>query len=975
MINKKINSTLLIILLLSTSVSLFSPSNVYAIAATGGAITYDGLYTVHTFTTTGTFTITQSGNVEYLVVAGGGGGSGKYGGGGGAGEFLTGTISSMAVGSYAVTIGSGGAGGLNTGANGGDGTNSVFSGVTTTGGGGGGNGGAAGNAGGSGGGGSNDAGAGGTSQAGGNDGGVGSTPGGGNYAGGGGGGAGAVGETAPSSAEAGDGGSGSLSSFSGASLEYSCGGGGSTWTGGTVGVGGCASAGDGGASNVNQAGGDGDANTGSGGGSASYASGAGVTGGAGGSGIVILRYLTITYPDAVTDLSSSSITTNSINLSWTEPNLNGEALIGYQINYTTPQSTTVRSTGTIFLNDTGVEDDTITGLSSGVAYSFTVSAWAGGGNNATFANVYNATILAGPTTPTNLLATASSDSVIGLDWDDAPSYDNILGFRIFSESPTGNGWTLEVNDTGTATSSYSDTGLTTKTQYNYMVAGINATSVGDNSTASSDYTWGVPDAITGFTIINPTGATLDPNYTAATSWGYAVTGYETLRDNIFLIYQGNVTTFTDASLSLATSYDYSIRALSSFGNSTWVNATGITATGPPTGLIVNDCYHTCTTQLNLDWVAPVPDTGVNGYRIFMETPIGNGFTLDVSNTTNTTLYYNDTGLTPGVFYNYKVAALNGGVSENSTAYAQTPHKLPDSVTDLVITPNSLLQFLGSWTAPSLWGTLLGYQINYTTPAGDPQTIYTSLNPGVTATISGLNPTVEYSFKVAANTYHGINATFGNIENATASSEIAVGDLDFDAGTNPDVEPIWFENYVVDSTTNNVQVRYDSALTVDCTITERVANNVNTYTGLSETAAIGYVYHNFTVTNSGNDILDWDCYDQTDALINGQYALSQDQSAIGVGGAGNIPLFSLMGNFTGGLYGTEGTFAGIDLITLFIVIISMLGFNKKNPALGVGVMATLLGAAWYYGLIPWTSGVLGALAVVLVLAIGQGIKRD
>jgi hypothetical protein len=86
------------------------------------------------------------------------------------------------------------------------------------------------------------------------------------------------------------------------------------------------------------------------------------------------------------------------------------------------------------------------------------------------------------------------------------------------------------------------------------------------------------------------------------------------------------------------------------------------------------------------------------------------------------------------------------------------------------------------------------------------------------------------------------------------------------------------------------------------------------------------------------------------------------------------MFSLMGNFTGGLYGTEGSFAGIDLITLFIVIVSMLGFNRKNPALGVGIMATMLGAAWYFELIPWTSGVLGGIAVVLVLAIGQGTKE-
>ncbi len=392
----------------------------------------------------------------------------------------------------------------------------------------------------------------------------------------------------------------------------------------------------------------------------------------------------------------------------------------------------------------------------------------------------------------------------------------------------------------------------------------------------------------------------------------------------------------------------------------------------PTDLTVNDCYHTCTTQLNLEWTAALMDS-INGFRIFFETPIGNGFTTLTSNTTTTTTYYNDTGLTPGQFYNYKVAALNGsGISENSTAYAQSPHKLPDSVTDLVITTNDVLQFLGSWTAPDLFGTLNGYQINYTTPAGDPQTIYTSTNPGVTATISGLNPTVEYSFKVAANTYHGINATFGNIENATASSEIAVGDLSFDPGDNPDVEPIWYENYIVDTTTNDVQVRFNSALTVDCTITERIANNVSTYNGLSETAAIGYVYHNFTVTNAGNDILDWDCYDQSDSTINGQYSLTQSESA---SGAANIPMFGLMANFTGGLYGTEGEFAGIDLITLFIVIVSMLGFNKKNPALGVGIMATLLGAAWYYELIPWTSGVLGGIAVVVVLAIGQGLKKD
>jgi hypothetical protein len=43
-------------------------------SATGGAITQSGAYTIHTFTSSGTFTTNGSGNVDVLVVAGGGGG-------------------------------------------------------------------------------------------------------------------------------------------------------------------------------------------------------------------------------------------------------------------------------------------------------------------------------------------------------------------------------------------------------------------------------------------------------------------------------------------------------------------------------------------------------------------------------------------------------------------------------------------------------------------------------------------------------------------------------------------------------------------------------------------------------------------------------------------------------------------------------------------------------------------------------------
>jgi hypothetical protein len=105
-----------------------------AIEATGGAITYAGGYTIHTFTTSGTFTVTSASNpcgsavVEYLVVGGGGGGGGSWsstnwtgGGGGGAGGYRNGALP-VGVGAHPVVVGAGGAGGAiaNNGVNGSD---------------------------------------------------------------------------------------------------------------------------------------------------------------------------------------------------------------------------------------------------------------------------------------------------------------------------------------------------------------------------------------------------------------------------------------------------------------------------------------------------------------------------------------------------------------------------------------------------------------------------------------------------------------------------------------------------------------------------------------------------------------------------------------------------------------------------------------------------------------------------------------
>jgi len=256
-------------------------------SASGGTITRVGGYTIHTFLSSGTFTPDFAGEVEYLVVAGGGGGGGYCGAGGGAGGFRTATNFAVAATGLTVTVGAGGAGGNGVAVSGSQGTNSVFSTITSVGGGYGAHGtsAVAGGVGGSGGGATTTTTAAGTAGQG-NSGGAGTVA--SSQGGGGGGGASATGGTGVAAA-GGDGGAGAYSNYSGSIVPYAGGGGGGN--GGSKSIGGAGGVGGGGtgtgaSSAVNA----GTANTGGGGGGAGYPTT--YPAGAGGSGIVIIRYPT-----------------------------------------------------------------------------------------------------------------------------------------------------------------------------------------------------------------------------------------------------------------------------------------------------------------------------------------------------------------------------------------------------------------------------------------------------------------------------------------------------------------------------------------------------------------------------------------------------------------------------------------------------------------------------------------------------------
>jgi len=274
------------------------------LVASGGAesnVTISGIvYKLHTFTSSGTLTVSSGGYFDYLIISGGGGGGCGTAGGGGAGGYRTNVsgqssggggsaegTAQLSAGSHTITIGAGGAGAVTNSSDATNGGNtSVGSIVQASGGGAGGEGNPnntrrAGQPGGSGGG---------AWEYSGDSGGAGSGTSGQGYAGGssaltggaGGGGAGGTAGAHSTNTQNSDGGPGVSSNINGTATGRAGGGGG--------GLSGQSSASDGGGAGANGSatGSSGTANTGGGGGGGwAYASG---NGGSGGSGLVIIRY-------------------------------------------------------------------------------------------------------------------------------------------------------------------------------------------------------------------------------------------------------------------------------------------------------------------------------------------------------------------------------------------------------------------------------------------------------------------------------------------------------------------------------------------------------------------------------------------------------------------------------------------------------------------------------------------------------------
>jgi hypothetical protein len=272
----------------------------------------------------------------------------------------------------------------------------------------------------------------------------------------------------------------------------------------------------------------------------------------------------------------------------------------------------------------------------------------------------------------------------------------------------------------------------------------------------------------------------------------------------------------------------------------------------------------------------------------------------------------------------------------------------------------------TWSAPDVYGTILGYMINFTTPEGDPTVIYTNDTgtTDTTAQATGLIIGDIYSFRVSPWTLYGTNSS-GNIWNGTVSTNYVIGNFSSIDIDNPNDFSIFFERDDINSTSLFLNVTYPNTYDLSCNFSYKLARVNNTYSNLTSTAVPpDDLESSFLFVNATGDVIQARCYDE----ITGDTA----KYVITIT---DFPLLQQIDNLRNGTYGTFFQIGAIDGITLVVIFLGMIGFNRTNPMVGILFIIIVTMGLAFFDIITYPVIMYPALALMGIWAFMSTRKDD
>ena len=391
---------------------------------------------------------------------------------------------------------------------------------------------------------------------------------------------------------------------------------------------------------------------------------------------------------------------------------------------------------------------TVTGLTNGDSYTFTVTAAFVTGTSA--ASTASAAVIpvGAPAAPALPAATLAAGSTVVLSWSAPASTGGsaITGYTVrYATSPFST-WTTAAATTTT----YTSPALTAGTAYEFEVAATNAA-------GTSPYS--APTAITPITVpataTAPTAtATGTPATSASLTWtATASTAAAPVQFYVVRYALSPYTTWTIATAGVTTasytvtglpagSYEFEVAAANAAGLGAYSPASAALALAGAPGAPTALAGTPGNASVALTWTAPTLTNGSPITDYVVQYAVAPYTTWVTATSTATSTSYTVTGLVNATSYEFQVAAVNaiGTSSYSAPTAALSPATAPDAVANIATVVSSNRAVKISWTAPASNG-------------GSPITGYTAtLSPGDRSCTAAASATTCSLSAVAPGTY-------------------------------------------------------------------------------------------------------------------------------------------------------------------------------------------------------------------------------
>ncbi len=285
-----------------------------------------------------------------------------------------------------------------------------------------------------------------------------------------------------------------------------------------------------------------------------------------------------TPPTTPQDLVATPVGTGRIDLSWSASTDPESGITGYRV-----FRDGAEVGGTV---QTVYQDD---GLSAGTSYAYYIVARNGDDLESAPSQIVSAATFdgTGPTTPADLVATATGTGTIELAWSASEDPESgIASYKVFRDG-------AEIGSTAQTT--FQDTGLDPATPYEYRVSAVNGEGLesGLSDPASATTLDGSgPTAPTDLLAEAVSQTRINLSWAASQDPESGIQGYKVYRDNTEVAVVA-LTEFTDTGLTQGTTYVYSVSAVNGEGiegarslsqSATTFPAEDLIPPAPPSGL-------------------------------------------------------------------------------------------------------------------------------------------------------------------------------------------------------------------------------------------------------------------------------------------------------------------------------------------------------------------------------------------------------